>query len=136
MAESTFEIWTKTKDDPKYKEMLKQMDDSTRKAAYDLVRISALMKHSAFREEREWRLVVPLLKGFNDNDSSLFFSAASTTLIPRTIQKLRTGSALLTEVVIGPGSHGCSVEAVKQYLTARGETPEVKKSVAPYRRTS
>jgi hypothetical protein len=130
----TFDKWYES--DPDITEMLKQIDRRKMLATYDLLRVAALMKHSSFSEEREWRLVIPLLRTFNDHDAQISWGTGSSTLIPRTSQDLASNVSLIKEIILGPGSHPSASEAVKGFMASVNLSPRITRSVAPYRSTT
>jgi hypothetical protein len=126
-----FEEWYKN--DPTIGNAEEQIRSSLKKAAFCLLQIAALMKHSAFREEAEWRIVVPRLRGFSDQHHSVFFSPRQNTITPRLSYDLPSGKESLREIVTGPTSHQCAVNALDQILKQHEVTVAISKSVAPYR---
>jgi len=124
-----FEDWFRT--DPSCSATLKQLDQARMDAAFDLIRIAALMKHNSFSEEREWRLVIPILKDFNDANLPLIFTTQNNSVVPRVRYKF--GQGPIREIIIGPGAHECSKDALSQFVSICGINPEVSLSIAPYR---
>jgi Protein of unknown function (DUF2971) len=120
---------------PECLELSQQIDHNRMSATYDLLHVAALMKHSSFSEEKEWRLAIPLLKGFNDHGASVFFGANAHSLVPRITLELDFDTTPVMEIVLGPGSHPYAIEALQRYMTSQNLKPEIAKSLAPYRST-
>jgi hypothetical protein len=92
----------------------------------------ALIKHDAFHQEREWRLVVSPQQG-RDRPEVKVRSTASG-LVPYVEWAFEP--PYLAEIVIGPGGDLHSERAVRMLLRARGFVPEqlqITQSRAPYR---
>jgi hypothetical protein len=113
--------------------------DSNLNVSADMLRIAALMKHSSFREEGEWRLVLPVHTSKEDNlENPIRFRAGATTLIPYLDAPFSfelSDSFPLVDVILGPGSDANSLDAVRLFLRTRkiDLTPRV--SQVPYRPT-
>ena len=116
-------------------ELGKRLDESRIQTGYELLHIAALMKHPSFYEEDEWRLVVPILTGFNDEKHTCIFDTSPTTLIPRLVQSFGPKGPPVVEVIIGPGSHPAAEEAMASFFATRAECPRVVRSSATYRRS-
>jgi hypothetical protein len=130
-----FDMELVKKEDPDGPDREEKLDKSTMWMIYHLLRVTALMKNSAFREEKEWRLVLPALKNFRSVDP-IKFRPGSISLVPYTTYSLRTTDTdrlPLGKVILGPGNHEHSVEAVSQFLRIRDIQAEVKNSIVPYR---
>jgi hypothetical protein len=89
----------------------------------------ALVKHDAFEQEREWRLVV------NDlGNRPVKVRTTSSALIPYV--ECSFSPSCVTEIVIGPGGNVHSERAVRALLTAHGydaEAVQITQSRAPFR---
>ena len=131
-ADTAFGEWVES---DVFKDVERRIDEARKRASYDLIRVAALMKHEAFREEQEWRLVIPLLKGFNDEDGPIYFTAQETTLVPRIMQRLGSTQLPLSQIILGPGTHAHSTEAVQNFLASQRLPSSVRQSRAPYRTT-
>lgn len=93
----------------------------------------AQVKHEAFEEESEWRLIVDLGRGKDGQ-----FRAGRIGLIP--YRKLhfpitKSGEPLVSKIVIGPGGdRGLRIESLERLLEKIGSTgTEVLTSEAPFR---
>jgi len=120
---------------PECVELSKQIEHNRMSACYDLLHVAALMKHSSFREEKEWRLAIPLLKGFNDDGALVFFGASANSLVPRISQQLDFDTSRVIEIVLGPGGHPCAIDALQRYMALQNLRPQIARSSAPYRST-
>jgi DUF2971 family protein len=93
-----------------------------------------IVKHGAFRAEREWRLVLP---GFSTWDARVKFRDAGRLLVPFwTVPLNHAGAQLpITEVVIGPTPHPeLEARAMSAILTVAGlSKATVRRSSVPYR---
>ncbi len=94
-----------------------------------------MIKDGAFREEREWRLVLP---SFSMWDPKVKFRDGGRLLVPYwTVPLLLDGASSLPikEVVIGPTPHpDLEARAVSAMLTVAGlPNGKVRRSEVPYR---
>jgi hypothetical protein len=90
----------------------------------DLLRIAAVLKHPAFEEEQEWRIVSPVI--FRVSDGPVQFREGSSMLIPYYPFDLRgaAGSIELEHVFLGPTSNiELSMNSLGLYLQHRGARP-------------
>lgn len=105
--------------------------------AIDLLRLGALQKHSAFEEEQEWRLVLPMRVSSAPTKHPRLYRPKATTLIPYIEFDLaETGQPLpLTDVILGPGSEpAAAIEATRSFLNSEGLTSITSRlSKAPFR---
>jgi hypothetical protein len=104
----------------------------------DLLRIAAVLKHPAFEEEQEWRIVSPMIDKV-DHDAVHFREGASM-LVPYYAFELADDSAdgvSLDHVFIGPSSNAeLSMHSIRLYLSQQGATPKkgVRYCQIPYRK--
>ena len=106
-----------------------------------LLRIAALMKHSSFREEQEWRLVSQVFANYV-KPPILYREGVSTLLpyleipLPTKLHHEKEALAIL-HTIIGPTpSPNLSMGSVSKYLSRAGVAPNrVSNSGIPYRRT-
>ena len=93
---------------------------------YMLLNIAARIKHSAFSEEQEWRLVSPI--GQNLREPPIQFRDGPARLIPYVrFQLPRTSNDLLSlaHVFLGPSAeHNLSFAALDMFLTNRNASPK------------
>jgi hypothetical protein len=89
----------------------------------DLLRIASVLKHPAFEEEQEWRLVSQVMPGINPG---VHFREGISMLIPYANIDLRDaeGEVALEHVFLGPTSNiDLSMNSLDLYLTQRGARP-------------
>lgn len=104
---------------------------------YRLELLSATMKHQAFAEEREWRIIADVYKNFVSPPVP-YFRQGPLGLTPyvHIDMKCDNGRMPLREVVVGPGANmELRVAAVRKMLNGLGygRSVEVRESEAPYR---
>ncbi|WP_027948576.1 DUF2971 domain-containing protein [Haliea salexigens] len=90
----------------------------------DLLRISAVLKHPAFEEEQEWRIVSPTIS--DPASAPVQFREGTSMLIPWYPFCLRNASAELAieHVFLGPTSNiDLSMNSLSLYLRNAGATP-------------
>lgn len=130
-TQEDFESWYKS--NPECAELSKKLEEQRIETEYQLLHVAALMKNSAFREEREWRLVLPILKRFNDQGCRYAFAARADAIVPRLRQTLAEDGIPVTRIIIGPGSHPNTEEAVTSYFITRGIDVPIDCSEVPFR---
>jgi len=91
----------------------------------DLLRISAILKHPSFREEKEWRIVSPV---FTDLEASpVSFREANAMLVPYLEFDLQADAEhplQLDHLFLGPTSNiNISMNSLKMYLAQHGIVP-------------
>ncbi len=99
-----------------------------------LLRIGALFKHPAFREEVEWRAVSPVLTDYVH--SGIQYREGASTLVPYLDFKLAASSSPLplSSVIVGPTPHvNLASDAISRCLSGYGASPGVYPSIIPYR---
>ena len=89
------------------------------------------LKHAAFSEEKEWRLLHTY--GLQPTDPCLY-RAVERGIVPYKVCQLRnSGQSPIAEVVLGP-RHTTPVPVVENYLAQHGFADvKVRQSLAPYR---
>lgn len=112
------------------------IDNAVNRFIYEFVHIAPLLKHRAFSEEKEWRIVsgpVPC------TDSRWKTRAGHSTIIPYIEFNLVTndGSTPIRNVVVGPGlDKELASDAISSFLTQNGiKKWSVTFSQVPYRTT-
>ena len=98
----------------------------------DIYHALALMKHEAFQEEREWRLVSSLVDGLGTCN----FREGGTMLVPYIEIALNSGGAnpLFHSLTVGPTPHeDLSMPALKGYLAKENLCTSVRHCAIPYR---
>ena len=102
-----------------------------------VLRIAALLKNPAFKEEQEWRAVSPVVADYVHAD--IEYRPGRSSLVPYKLFKLaRAGHTTLEleHVLIGPTPHmGLSMNSLVQLLSRSGISPKVENSRVPYRET-
>jgi hypothetical protein len=101
-----------------------------------VLRIAAVLKNPAFKEEAEWRAVSPIVADYVHTDIS--YRPGRSTLIPYKLFKLgRLGAGLeLARVFVGPTPNvNLSMNSIAQFLSRNGLNPEIVNSQVPYRET-
>ena len=102
----------------------------------DLLRIAALLKNSSFREENEWRLVLPVFAEKELLQTPRLFRTGRTTLIPYVAYPFSSNpdeTLPLTDLILGPGSDAHSVSAAQSFLLSHGIRVMPRESKVPYR---
>ncbi|MDR5729393.1 MAG: DUF2971 domain-containing protein [Terriglobia bacterium] len=100
-----------------------------------LLHVMALIKHSAFEEEQEWRFIYPVLTGM-ENPPTVKFRSRSNTLVPYIeIPVMGGDKPPLREIILGPGSDGTlAVASARAFLDSVGlKDVRVSQSRVPYR---
>src|ERR1035441_2157956 len=98
----------------------------------------ALLKHSAFEEEQEWRFVFPVFANMHTPPQLKFRSRAST-LVPYIEFPLIGGETenefRLKEIILGPGSEDTvAITSARAFLDSVGlKDVSVSRSRIPYR---
>ena len=99
----------------------------------DLLQVLAIVKHSAFREEREWRIVSPYFPKYTVADVK--FREGASMLLPYTELKLPDEGNLFEEVILGPSQDtNLSFAALSAYLSNRRVCKRTVNSEIPLRK--
>lgn len=120
---------------PLKKESDKHFRDAVLKMRIDCLRIAALLKHSAFEEENEWRLVLPvMLKPPTPMNNPPQFRIGKTTLVPYIAHPFSAKVPFpLIDIILGPGSNDNSVFAAQRFLQLKSLNLTPRLSKVPYR---
>lgn len=120
---------------PDDKDPQSRFTQAVSKAGWDFLRIASLLKHSSFEEEREWRLVLPILMDVTETMTNPpRFRAGRSSLVPYIAHSfLKTISFPLVDVILGPGSDENSVFAAERFLVSQGIRIKPRLSRVPYR---
>ena len=90
-----------------------------------LLRIAAVLKHPAFEEEQEWRLVSPVI--YETGDRPVHFREGASMLVPYYAFPLALSADApmrLEHVFLGPTNNmELSMNSLRLYLDQRGVTP-------------
>jgi hypothetical protein len=102
-----------------------------------ILRIAALFKNPAFKEEAEWRAVSPVVTDYVHTD--IEYRPSRSTLVPYklfTLTREGRGKLELDHVFIGPTPYmGLSMNSLSQLLSRNGISPMIENSQVPYRET-
>jgi hypothetical protein len=103
----------------------------------DLLRIAAVLKHPAFEEEQEWRIVSPMIS--DAAACKVQFREGNSMLIPWFPLDLRDeqGSLAIEHAFLGPTSNiDLSMNSLALYLQSRGASPrrDITYCDIPYRK--
>lgn len=116
----------------------KELPQAVGEISLRLLHLMALVKHSAFEEEQEWRFVFPVFANM-PNPPQLKFRSRSSTLVPYMEFPLLGGEtkdeSKLKEIILGPGSEDAlSTAAARAFLDSVGlKDVIVSRSRVPYR---
>jgi hypothetical protein len=88
-----------------------------------LLCIAAILKHPAFEEEQEWRIVSPAIS--NCGEAPIYFREGSSMLVPYYAFNLHDGPRLrLDHVYLGPTNNiDLSMNSLRLYLDKKGVSP-------------
>jgi hypothetical protein len=99
----------------------------------DLLQVLAIVKHPAFREEREWRIVSPYFPNYTVSDVK--FREGASMLLPYTELPLPPSGTLFETVVLGPSQdENLSMSALATFLGNRGVCNQTVNSNIPFRK--
>ena len=90
-----------------------------------LLRIAAILKHPSFREEKEWRIVSPVIK--NDAEAPILFREGRAMLVPYIEFDIGLGDAPLglDHLYLGPTANSnISMNSLKMFLGQNGIIPK------------
>jgi hypothetical protein len=97
-----------------------------------VLQVLAIVKHSAFHEEREWRIVSPYFPRYTD--PQVKFREGASMLLPYVELSLPKKGWLFDEVILGPSSDAfLSLQALSAYLSNRDVCNVVVNSEIPLR---
>jgi hypothetical protein len=100
---------------------------------HDILQVLAIVKHSAFREEREWRIVSPYFPNYTV--AEVKFREGASMLLPYTDLSLPIDGNLFDEVILGPSQDtNLSFSALANYLSNRGVCNMTVNSQIPLRK--
>ncbi len=102
----------------------------------DLLQILSIIKHSAFEEEREWRIVSPYFPKYTV--PQIKFREGASMLMPYIEIDLSADGGdheLFDEVVLGPSQHAnLSMSALSSYLSNKKASSKSSNSDIPFRK--
>lgn len=91
----------------------------------DLLRIAAILKHPSFREEKEWRIVSPVIA--NTAEAPILFREGHAMLVPYIEFDLgiQGGPPVLDHLYLGPTANiNISMSSLKMFLVRHGIDPK------------
>ncbi len=98
----------------------------------DLLQVLSIIKHKAFAEEREWRIVSTYLPNYTVPE--IKFREGASMLLPYIEMQPPKDCLLFDEVILGPTEHNdLSMEALSTYLSNKGVCSKTISSGIPYR---
>lgn len=104
----------------------------------DLLQVLSIIKHSAFRDEREWRIVSPYFPKYTVPE--IKFREGASMLMPYIEIDLSVNDdaqALFEEVILGPSLHAnLSMSALSSYLSNKKVSNTTVNSDIPFRKWS
>ena len=101
----------------------------------DILQLFSIIKHSSFREEREWRIISKYYEKYTD--PKIKFREGSSMLVPYIEIDLgcnETGPLMFQRVYLGPSQHNeLSMSALANFLSNKRVCNETVSSGIPYR---
>jgi hypothetical protein len=98
----------------------------------EIFQVLSIIKHGAFKEEREWRLVSPHYPRYTD--PQIKFREGASMLVPYMELPLGNNKPYFEKVILGPSSHqNLSMSGLSMFLTNKGLCQQVSNCVIPYR---
>lgn len=91
----------------------------------DLLRIAAILKHPSFREEKEWRIVSPIIT--NDVEAPILFREGHAMLVPYIEFDISPGEGpiAMDHLFLGPTANiNISMNSLKMFLEKNGIIPQ------------
>lgn len=91
----------------------------------DLLRIAAILKHPSFREEKEWRIVSPVIA--NTAEAPILFREGHAMLVPYIEFDLGIGGRqpVMDHLYLGPTANvNISMNSLKMFLEQNGIVPK------------
>lgn len=98
----------------------------------DILQVLSIVKHEAFKEEQEWRLVSKYYPKYTVPE--IKFREGASMLIPYIELPLGKSKPYFSEVILGPSSHeNLSMSALSMFLSNKGLCVNTVNSGIPYR---
>ncbi|HNP31315.1 MAG TPA: DUF2971 domain-containing protein [Nitrospirales bacterium] len=102
----------------------------------DLLQVLSIIKHQAFEEEREWRIVSPYFENYTVPE--IKFREGASMLMPYIeidLSKNNGEQELFEEVILGPSQHdNLSMSALTSYLSNKKACQKTGNSNIPFRK--
>ena len=119
---------------------LSELKDAATAMAGRFLRLAALLKHSAFEEEQEWRFALPIPTNRPPVQNPIKYRSRANTLVPYIEFPLRGkfgdfDGLPLTDIIIGPGAEfETAIDAARGFLVSEGILNVLpRRSRIPYR---
>jgi hypothetical protein len=98
----------------------------------DVLQVLSIIKHEAFKEEREWRLISPYYPKFTV--PAIKFREGASMLVPYIELKLGEARPIFEKVILGPSPHqNLSMSALSMFLRNQSLCNQTVNCVIPYR---
>jgi len=98
----------------------------------DVLQVLSIIKHPAFEEEREWRLISPYYARYTV--PAIKFREGASMLVPYIELPLGEVKPYFSSVILGPSQHEhLSMSALSMFLSNQGLCNVTSNSVIPYR---
>jgi len=98
----------------------------------DICQVLAITKNNTFREEKEWRLISPLISDLNIN--KVHFRDGSLTLTPYIKIPLEKSPTLFKDIYLGPTPyHNLAMSSFIRFVTSNKVANGVINTLIPYR---
>lgn len=106
--------------------------DFINKHTNDIFQVLSIIKHGAFREEKEWRLISQHFQ--KNTDPSIKFREGASMLVPYIELSLGKSKPYFSNVILGPSSHqNISMSGLSMYMSNQGICQRITNCVIPYR---
>lgn len=98
----------------------------------DVLQVLSIIKHEAFKEEVEWRLISPYFHKYTD--SKIKFREGASMLVPYIELPLGESKPYFESIIIGPSPHqNLSMSALSMFLSNQNLCNSTENCVIPYR---
>jgi hypothetical protein len=98
----------------------------------DVLQVLSVIKHHAFREEQEWRLISPYYPKYTVPE--IKFREGASMLVPYIELSLGNSRPAFAKVILGPSPHQkLSMSTLSMFLSNQKLCNETENSVLPYR---
>jgi hypothetical protein len=98
----------------------------------DVLQVLSIIKHHAFREEKEWRLISPYYPQYNV--PAIKFREGSSMLVPYIEVTLGSVRPIFEKIILGPSAHqNLSMSALSMFLSNQTLCNHLENSTLPYR---
>lgn len=98
----------------------------------DVLQVLSIIKHEAFKEEREWRLISPYYPKYTI--PAIKFREGASMIVPYIELKLGEVRPIFERVILGPSPHqNLSMSALSMFLNNQSLCNQTENCVIPYR---